>query len=81
MRDTVKKLSDSVFILFDKLEENETALKAVLSQVEGLRLDVHSQKTDALLYAKLRDDVQILRTDIDIKLDHINYTIANITDP
>jgi ABC-type phosphate transport system auxiliary subunit len=56
----------------------ESRLEAVLTQVEGLRLELHSVKTSALLYEKLQSDVSILQGDIDIKLDRINNTIANI---
>lgn len=72
LRDTVTKLSDSVLILSDKLEESESSLEAVLNQVEDLRLKVHSQETYSLLYDHLKADV-------DIRFDATNKAIAALT--
>jgi hypothetical protein len=72
LRDTVTKLSDSVSILSDKLEERDSRLEAVLNQVEDLRLKVHSQETYSLLYDHLKADV-------DIRFDATNKAIAALT--
>ena len=72
LRDTVTKLSDSVSILSDKLEERESRLEAVLNQVEDLRLKVHSQETYSLLYDHLKADV-------DIRFDATNKAITALT--
>ena len=71
LRDTVTKLSDSVSILSDKLEERDSRLEAVLNQVEDLRLKVHSQETYSLLYDHLKADV-------DIRFDATNKAIASL---
>jgi hypothetical protein len=44
----------------------ESRLEAVLSQVENLRLDVHSVKTDDLLYENLRTNLTVLQGKVEI---------------
>ena len=76
--DNVKQMSNNVDIESIVNVAVEIRLEAVLNQVDSLRLDVHSHKTDALLYEKLQSDIKILTGDIDIKLGRIENRIADL---
>jgi hypothetical protein len=62
----VKQVSDNVDIESIVNIAVESRLEAVLSQVENLRLDVHSIKTDALLYENLRTNLTVLQGKVEI---------------
>jgi hypothetical protein len=64
--DNVKQVSDSVDIESIVNAAVESRLEAVLSQVENLRLDVHSVKTDDLLYDNLRTNLTVLQGKVEI---------------
>ena len=64
--DNVKQVSDSVDIESIVNAAVESSLEAVLSQVENLRLDVHSVKTDDLLYDNLRTNLTVLQGKVEI---------------
>jgi metal-responsive CopG/Arc/MetJ family transcriptional regulator len=64
--DNVKQVSDSVDIESIVNDAVESRLEAVLSQVENLRLDVHSVKTDDLLYENLRTNLTVLQGKVEI---------------
>jgi hypothetical protein len=64
--DNVKQVSDSVDIESIVNVAVESRLEAVLSQVENLRLDVHSVKTDDLLYENLRTNLTVLQGKVEI---------------
>ena len=76
--DNVKQVSNNVDIESIVNVAVESRLEAVLNQVDSLRLDVHSHKTDALLYEKLQSDIKILTGDIDIKLGRIENRLADL---
>jgi hypothetical protein len=62
----VKQVSDNVDIESIVNIAVESRLEAVLSQVENLRLDVHSIKTDDLLYENLRTNLTVLQGKVEI---------------
>jgi hypothetical protein len=64
--DKVKQVSDNVEIESIVNIAVESRLEAVLSQVENLRLDVHSVKTDDLLYENLRTNLTVLQGKVEI---------------
>ena len=64
--DNVKQVSDNVDIESIVNIAVESRLEAVLSQVENLRLDVHSVKTDDLLYENLRTNLTVLQGKVEI---------------
>lgn len=64
--DKVKQVSDNVEIESIVNIAVESRLEAVLSQVENLRLDVHSVKTDDLLYDNLRTNLTVLQGKVEI---------------
>ena len=64
--DNVKQVSDNVDIETIVNIAVESRLEAVLSQVESLRLDVHSVKTDDLLYDNLRTNLTVLQGKVEI---------------
>ncbi len=64
--DNVKQVSDNVDIESIVNAAVESRLEAVLSQVENLRLDVHSVKTDDLLYENLRTNLTVLQGKVEI---------------
>jgi hypothetical protein len=64
--DNVKQVSDNVDIKSIVNAAVESRLEAVLSQVENLRLDVHSVKTDDLLYENLRTNLTVLQGKVEI---------------
>ena len=64
--DNVKQISDNVDIESIVNIAVESRLEAVLSQVENLRLDVHSVKTDDLLYENLRTNLTVLQGKVEI---------------
>jgi hypothetical protein len=64
--DNVKQVSDNVDIESIVNIAVESRLEAILSQVENLRLDVHSVKTDDLLYENLRTNLTVLQGKVEI---------------
>jgi hypothetical protein len=64
--DNVKQVSDNVDIESIVNIAVESRLEAVLSQVENLRLNVHSVKTDDLLYENLRTNLTVLQGKVEI---------------
>jgi hypothetical protein len=64
--DNVKQVSDNVDIDSIVNVAVESRLEAVLNQVESLRLDVHSVKTDDLLYDNLRTNLTVLQGKVEI---------------
>ena len=64
--DNVKQVSDNEDIESIVNIAVESRLEAVLSQVENLRLDVHSVKTDDLLYENLRTNLTVLQGKVEI---------------
>ena len=64
--DNVKQVSDNVDIESIVNIAVESRLEAVLNQLENLRLDVHSVKTDDLLYENLRTNLTVLQGKVEI---------------